>query len=349
MKKSLIALAALAAVSAASAQSTVTISGALVLGVGTTELGTVDSGAQIVRQTGNIQFAGSEDLGGGLKAGFAVQTAIGAAATTNQTTSSITNQRTLLGDRAANLTLTGGFGGIVVGLANTSVKTQMGIADVTGLPIVSGLSKSSSGASATSAGNVEIAAGDANAGIIYGDTYSQQVAYQSPSISGFNISVGAAPAQNTLTGAGDNTNTKDTASYTLNYSNGPLNASANITDARGSSYTLTTLVANYDFGVAKIGVATQSVRLDSGTNPGNGTMITANIPMGPGAFGLGYGRRSATDSTSTSFGDNVKQKVIGYKYPLSKRTSISAVYNDINRSATATSLTETHILIGHSF
>ncbi len=71
--------------------------------------------------------------------------------------------------------------------------------------------------------------------------------------------------------------------------------------------------------------------------------------MGPGAFGLGYGRRSATASTSTAFGDNVKQKVIGYKYPLSKRTSISAVYNDINRSASATSLTETHILIGHSF
>jgi len=351
MKKSLIALAALAAVSAASAQSNATISGSMVLGIGATELGTAASDLQIVRQTGNIRFSGTEDLGGGLKAGFFLETAIGAAAATNTTTSGMINRRTLLGDRGANISLTGGFGGVVAGLAATSVRNQMGIADVSGLPVVTGLSQSSAGESSSTAGSIAIAAGDSNAAIIYGDTYSAQVAYVTPSISGFTVSVGIAPVQTVSTGVGDDSTGKDTISYTVNYSNGPLNASVSLTDVQGGSapYQMTTMVANYDLGVAKIGVAQQSIRLDSGTNPGNGTMITANIPMGPGAFGLGYGRRVAAVQTGTTFGDDVKQTFIGYKYNLSKRTAISATYNNIDRSGTTTDQKETHILIGHSF
>ena len=72
MKKSLIALATLAVVSAASAQSTVTISGGMLLGLGTTKTGAASSGTQMSRQTGNIAFKGTEDLGGGLKASFDV-------------------------------------------------------------------------------------------------------------------------------------------------------------------------------------------------------------------------------------------------------------------------------------
>ena len=116
----------MAAVTAASAQSTVTISGNLFLGVGATEFGTAASDLQIVRQIGNIQFAGTEDLGGGLKAGFQLQTAIGAAAVSNADTAQIAT-RTLLGDRYANLTLTGGFGTVLVGKANTGAKNVMGI------------------------------------------------------------------------------------------------------------------------------------------------------------------------------------------------------------------------------
>jgi predicted porin len=352
MKKSLIALAALAAVSAASAQSTVTISGAMVLGVGATELGTAASDLQIVRQTGNLSLDGSEDLGGGLKAGFRLQTSIGAVATTNQTTSGIVNQRNILGDRGAYMSLNGGFGTVLVGRAATSIRSQMGIADVSGLPVVTGLSAASSGETSSTAGRTAIAAGDTNAAIIYGDDYANQVAYQSPSFSGFNVSVGTVPTQTVSTGVGDDSTGKDTISYTLNYSNGPLNASVNLTDAAGGTapYQITTIVANYDLGVAKIGVAQQSIRLDSGTNPGNGTMITANIPMGQGAFGLGYGRRVASASSHASFaGDDVKQSFVGYKYNLSKRTAISATYNNIDRAGTTTDLKETHILVGHSF
>jgi len=352
MKKSLIALAALAAVTAASAQSSVTVSGALVLAVGSTEIGTASSDLQIVRQTGNIGFDGTEDLGGGLKASFRLQSAIGAVATTD-TTTSIAANRTILGDRGAYVSLSGGFGGVLVGRANTSVRNQMGIADVSGLPVVSGLSASSSAATTTADNGVYVNGGsDANARVIYGDTYANQVAYSTPTISGFSASIGIVPSQTVSTGVGDNSITKDTASYTLNYSNGPLNASYNFTDSQtgANPYKQTTVVASYDLGVMKLGAAHQSIRA-AGTDvsPGNGTMLTANVPVGPGAFGLGYGRRTATSQTSASFGDDVKQVFVGYKYNLSKRTAISATYNNIDRTGTTTDVKETHILVGHSF
>jgi hypothetical protein len=71
--------------------------------------------------------------------------------------------------------------------------------------------------------------------------------------------------------------------------------------------------------------------------------------MGNGNIGAGMGRRSASASTSTSFGDDVKQTFVGYKYNLSKRTTLSAVWNKVDRTGTATDIKETHVLIGHSF
>ena len=336
---------------AASAQSTVTISGGLTLGVGNTEIGTAKSGMQIVRQTGNLQFAGTEDLGGGLKAGFQFQTTLGTVATTN-TTTSVAAQRTLLGDRAANLTVSGGFGTVLVGRTNTAVKSQMGIADVSNLPVVTGLSASSSGSAVTADGGYEITStGDNNARIIYGDTYANQVAYQSPKVSGFTLSVGTVPVQTVATSVGDDAAGKDTLSYVLAYSNGPLNASVNLTDVAGGSapYKLTTVAANYDLGVAKIGFVNQSISLATGVNPGNGMAVTVAVPMGNGNIGAGMGRRSASASTNTSFGDDVKQTFVGYKYNLSKRTTLSAVWNKVDRTGTATDIKETHVLIGHSF
>jgi len=359
MKKSLIALAALAAVTAASAQSTVTVSGALLLGVGTTEIGTANSGMQVVRSTGNIQFAGTEDLGGGLKAGFQIQTTLGNAGVTNINNTTVTDAngaaatRTLLGDRASNITLSGGFGTVLIGRGNTGVKNAMGVAGVAGLGVINDLSAGSSAATTLIDDGAYVNAGsDANARIIYGDTYSNQVAYASPTMNGFTVSVGIAPSQTVTTGVGNDGITKDNMSYSLAYANGPLAVNVNFLDAAAGTapYQMTTVAASYDLGVIKIGVGQQSIRPDSGVSPGNGTMITANVPMGAGAFGFGYGRRTAATQFSANFGDDVKQTYFGYKHNLSKRTSIAAVYNQIDRSAASgTDLKETHILVGHSF
>jgi predicted porin len=337
MKKSLIALAALAAVSAASAQSTVTISGGLGLAFGKTEIGANDSGLQIARQTGNLQFAGSEDLGGGLKAGFQLQSSIGAVATTTTDVTTATN-RTILGDRAANMTLSGGFGTLFLGRGNTAIRSLWGsIGDVTGLPVTSGISDGG------------LAAGDTKSRVIYGDTFSNYVAYASPTVNGFSVSAALAPSQDTSgTGIGDTDAYKDTTSFSLQYGNGPIAAAVNVTDiAATGGAQLTTLLASYDLGVAKVGVATQSIKLNDGsTNPGNATTLTFSAPLGSGVLAGGFGKRSAEGS---SVGDDVKQTFIGYKYMFSKRTAVSAVYNKIDRAATAFDVTETQMIVGHTF
>ena len=117
MKKTLIALAALAAAGATLAQSSVTIYGRMDLGmsqqetrIGSTPAGTVQdqfslAGAQNEWTGSRLGFRGTEDLGGGLRAGFVYEIGI------NPDRDAGTNAQT----RLANLSLSGGFGTVVVG------------------------------------------------------------------------------------------------------------------------------------------------------------------------------------------------------------------------------------------
>lgn len=323
-----------------------TISGGYGLAFGQTKIGPDNSGMQIARQTGNLQFAGTEDLGGGLKASFALQTAIGGVATTNtdftKTDVASVANRTILGDRAANVSLSGDFGTAFLGRGNTAIRSLWGaMGDVTGLPVVSGISDGA------------IGAGDSAARVIYGDTFSNYVAYSTPAMNGFSASIALAPTQTTasseaINAAGNTAATKDTMSYTLQYANGPLGAGLNLTDAaKTGGYKITTLVASYDLGVAKFGYTYQDIKLNDGTQkPGSANVLTAIVPVGAGSFSGGYGARG---NESSAAGDGVTQTFVGYKHSLSKRTAVSFVYNKINRQATAADRTETHVVVGHTF
>lgn len=350
----LAALAALAVVGAASAQSTVTISGGMVLGVGSTKFGTANSGMQILRQTGNLQFAGTEDLGGGLRAGFQVQTTLGTRATSNRATGATDGGYTWLGDRASNLTLSGGFGRIAVGRDSTAIRGLFGaIGDVSRLPVATGLSDS---AAVNSNALTAVTSSDQAARIIYGDTFANGVAYTTPNMNGFSATVGTAFAQTVTTGVGNDTANKDTFSYTAQYSQGPINAAYNLTDAKASgggasngAYKIHTALVSYDFGVAKVGLTHQSIKLEIGTSPGDAMALTANIPMGAGSIGVQYGKRSDKAVADTRFNDNAKQLAVGYRYDLSKRTAVSLVYNKLDRATSANDIKETHVMIGHTF
>jgi predicted porin len=181
MKKSLIALAALAAFGTASAQSTVIVSGGVVLGVGMTETDTTSTGPQIVRQTGNIAFKGTEDLGGGLKANFEVQTSIGAVAATSLNVNGAAAGATTLGDRGMYANVQGGFGTVTVGRTASAIRALFGaIGDVSRIAVAAnGLSAGNSVGSSNAAG------GDAGAFAIYGDAYVNNVSYVSPTMNGF--------------------------------------------------------------------------------------------------------------------------------------------------------------------
>lgn len=335
----------MAAVSAASAQSTVTVSGGMGIAFGTTKVGTDSSGLQIARHTGNLAFKGTEDLGGGLKAGFELQTGIVSIATTNSgsavSAGNAAGNPAWLGDRATYVTLGGDFGTFFLGRGNTAIRSLWGAIADTPLPVVSGITAGTSGTSSNKK--------DLSARVIYGDTFSNYAAYSTPTISGFSGSVALAPVQSG--DVGNNDATKDTMSYTLQYGNGPLLAAANITDAAATGgYKITTLFASYDLGVAKLGLATQSITLNAGgTNPANGTAVTVTAPVGSGFAVFQYGKRGASEAQYDAFGDDVKQTILGYKYNFSKRTAVSAVYNKIDRTGTATDLKETHLIVNHTF
>jgi len=209
----------------------------MALGFGTTKFGTADSGLQIARHTGNIAFSGTEDLGGGLRAGFRLETSIGMIATTNQTAPAATapannSGNTTLGDRGAAMTLSGGFGTATIGRAPTSVRALWGsIGDVSRLQAMTTMSAGSN----SNPGNLTAGTGDAIARIIVGDAYANQVSWTSPSMSGFQIGVGMVPVQAADTGSGNNTVNKDTYSAFLIYSQGPISAAYNLTDTKGGS------------------------------------------------------------------------------------------------------------------
>jgi len=140
MKKTLIALAAVAATGAAFAQSSVTLSGTFDHSLQSAKNGTttVTSIAKNGMASSRIQFAGTEDLGGGMTANFTCDTdltptaglgyattaiASGAATTTAATaTASLCNRIGLVG-------AAGGFGRVDIGGDYTPMFRITGIAD----------------------------------------------------------------------------------------------------------------------------------------------------------------------------------------------------------------------------
>jgi predicted porin len=105
MKKSLIALAVLAASGTAFAQSTVTLYGVVDAGITKGADGKTTFTGGGVNGTSRLGFKGEEDLGGGLKAVFQVETGL----------NSGKEAATSIGDRGAFVGLAGGFGTVTLG------------------------------------------------------------------------------------------------------------------------------------------------------------------------------------------------------------------------------------------
>lgn len=127
MKKTLLALAALAATSAAFAQSSVTLYGVVDVSVervkGDHQVNRVSSSNLASSRLG---FKGTEDIGGGLKANFALETAVTADTGANGGGS------TRFFDRAAWVGLSGGAGEIRLGRQDSSIGALAGDTTILG-------------------------------------------------------------------------------------------------------------------------------------------------------------------------------------------------------------------------
>lgn len=336
MKKTLIALAAVAATGAAMAQSSVTIYG--VVDVGFTSVnnsaGLTSTGAQSTDNTGltssnmttnRLGFRGTEDLGGGLKANFQVETSLAADAPAASS----------IGDRGAWVGLSGGFGEIRLGREYSTT-------------FWSGFLFSPFGT-----GGVGNGFGFANRVVAHGATgqtnpiwNNNAITYSSPRIAGFQGHV-----QYVFDEVAGTNNAGRSAGARLNYSAGPLSAEVAFSSTDGGAAVdnpatvavettpllgLGTTAKHksvvggvaYDFGVARVmanfgqekaSVQATGVALAKITNYEIGVVA----PVGPGRLRASY-NNTKIDPAGAGADPKVTKFAVGYIYDLSKRTALYA-------------------------
>lgn len=322
MKKSLIALAVLAASGAAMAQSSVTVYGRVDASVGSTKQGTVGavtSNSQLYSgnlTTSRLGFRGTEDLGGGLRAIFGLETglAIDAPAATT------------LGDRAAFVGLQGGFGTVRLGRHDTSFD------DIRDVMVVHNLwdSQFSSTRSGVTGTGIN-AVGGLND---YNDRANNQIRYDSPSFGGVTLGVSYGMDE-------DSTVSQDVVAYNIRYRAGKLDAGIAFQENRQAGapgYAITnnidytTIAAAYNFGSFRVSGGWNQVKNKvAGGRKANSYSIGVMVPVGAWEFSAGY-TTAESKAVGNGLGANAKEEgstfALGATYALSKRTRLYAAYND---------------------
>lgn len=310
MKKSLIALAVLAASGVAMAQSSVTMFGIVDVGVGHISAGDSVTGVtQSGLSSSRLGFRGTEDLGGGLKAGFWLEGAIspdsGSGAGGGASGPGFEFKR------RSTVQLAGNFGEVRLGRELTAgyldtssydPSGQVGIAAVQGL--------------ATS-------------------RVSNGISYHSPNMSGFTgfLHYGFGEV------AGDNSANRYLGA-SVAYNNGPLSlalATDKLGGATGAAPSRKTwsLGGSYDLGMVKPAFLYMNNKNSDDSNKYNVFMLAATAPVGPGSLWASFTRYDvkAVDADSNAF-------ALGYTYNLSKRTALYGVFAHLsNDDASARTLT----------
>ena len=347
MKKTLIALAALAATGAAMAQSSVTIYGVVDVGytsVNNSGTGTDNTGLTSSNMTTNrLGFRGTEDLGGGLKAKFQVETSLAADAPAASS----------IGDRGAWVGLEGGFGEVRLG-REYSMSFWSGF-----LFSPFGTGGVGNGYGFIMRSNTHGATGQTNQ--IWNNN---AVTYSTPRIAGFQGH--AQYAFDEVAAVGNDAG--KSVGLRLNYTDGPLMAEIAYSSTDGGAAIpdtdpntagvqgtpvlgLNTTAkhksvvggVSYNFGVARVmanfGQEKASVQA-TGASIAKVTNfeIGAVAPVGPGRFRVSY-NRTKLDVTALAVDPQVSKFAVGYIYDLSKRTALYAtVASQKNKNGAAFAL-----------
>jgi len=296
MKKTLIALAAVAATGAAFAQSSVTLYGVADVAVGKTNqagLGNANDKFQAIASnvlnngTSRFGFRGTEDLGGGLKAGFNFEAGLSLANGAGNLSGG------QMFSRAANVSLMGGFGEIRAGRSLTPSFYSVASYELTGTA------------------NYSVVANQFNfAGA--GPRDSGLIMYRSPSFSGLTIDVGTVLAGNNVYTGGVPATGKSKADLAATYAAGPVTASLAYNKVSGTEKNWA-LGGKYNFGAFAVAASYQD---PAGAK--KGFTLGVSAPVGPVTLTADIAR--ATDGgKNTDF-------LLEAKYALSKRTFAYGVY-----------------------
>ena len=370
MKKSLFALAAVGAFAgAAQAQSSVTVYGVLDIGLAQTANTNTNTSAVATKATmsntgvgsGNlatsvIGFRGTEDLGGGLKAGFHLEYGVGDVGTG---ANGGTGASSTAADAAGN---TAGSGmGFAARLSFVSLESQMGTLrlgrqtqSVHGV-IAAGMPMGTNNV----VGQMYSSGSNANpnsSAIRAQDVYvNRAITYVTPKFSGATLEVQTATQNYGTNGTVAASKTSQTGAA-LNYSAGKFTAglggyNQQSTSSAGASTTTKVVGASatYDFGALKAFVAYQSNKQENGAGAeivktsATSVGISAPIDNATTVFASTFkGTRSGNTANSTSLGSNdLSGFQVGATYNLSKRSALYAIYGSQEiKSSTSTSKVE---------
>ncbi len=366
MKKHLIAAAVAAAVAAPAMAQNVTVSGTIDINPWSSEKVSVGNGGTTGERSGStglanraggwstsvLNFSGTEDLGGGLKAGFFM----------NQELRQIDGSENA---RDLWLSLSGPFGTLQAGRGATLIESTYGGFAVSGTTNTAGTSDSSGfDLVAGTLGNTQSIAGfqtETAITITTADAGSAArqagiVRYTTPTIDGFSASL---EVINALTdadkGAAGSLKARQ-ETVALTYSAGPLQlavgsanrrtqdgagAETRISGTAESKAKISTLGASYNFGPALVKYA-YGARKDTsaGANQSDIKVHNIGLTVPVGAMSLTASYYDGEDDRDG--GVNNKKDLTGYqvglRYSLSKRTTAYVVHgnNEMGTNGTAT-------------
>lgn len=251
---------------------------------GTTDTGLYDNASR-------IGIRGTEDLGGGLKAGFVIEHGFNADTGSASTTS---NEAGGFWGRESTVSLGGSFGTVRLGNMPAS-EAYFATADYVSMH------NHDTGSSA-----------DALYGFVAVGSLTSAIAYTSPTVNGLRFDV--------QYGFKEGTKTDAPISMALSYDAGALHLGLGHEDYDGQKSTA--VRALYEMGAFTVGGYYER---GSGTVGYNNFRLAGMYTMGAAEFHLNYGKRSGENGLAD--GD---QFTVAYNYNLSKRTKLHAFYTNLD-------------------
>jgi predicted porin len=291
MKKQIaLGLLAAAAAGGAFAQSSVTIYGRLNLTVESRKFGDADRQNDVVDNSSRIGFKGTEDLGGGLKAGFQIEHGFNADTGTARSTT--------FWNRQSEVNLSGGFGSVRLGAWTPD--SYFATSDYIGMH------------------NHET--GDSS-DAFYASTfkYDNKVGYVTPNLSGFQ---GYVSVSESNPGAGVTEKTYDFGAY---YDRGPLHLGLGA--EKQDNKKQVAIRGLYELGAFTVGALYQHDTDMYGLGSRNYFRVSGMYAFGANELHLNVGRAGEySDEPDTG---SSTQWTVGYNYNLSKRTKVYGYYTAI--------------------
>ncbi len=324
MKKHLLALAALATVSGVAAAQSVTMYGIIDTGIYTTNNGIGGQSATHMASgtwlPSLIGFTGTEDLGGGLKANFKLESDLNSAKGGVGNGQAFGSSATSLFDRIATVGLTTSYGSVDLGRQIDNLFLQS---------FLNGVIPTHTNSLAV---NGILAYGNANTtGDIAGVFLSNTVGYTSPTISGVTVKV-----QRTLGGTAGQAQANSVLNGLVTYSGNGLSLSAGYEEVKtvvslsGKSQEKTLLGAKYSVGPVDLAAQLNTYKADAANRV---NAYEAGIAYNISAKAVvGFNHETfRQEGANTRTIDSIKAK-----YSLSKRTALWALGSRYNGAAAST-------------